>query len=510
MIMINKKGIGPVIASGLLLVVAVVAVVGFQTWFQTYSSSTFVTVEQRSANSVGGTQIESIIGSELYFKNSGTSNITINSVKVNGNDCSVFVNASSGVNTIILGNNCTQNLSNSKSEIVIYTDKGIFNEYFYYTGVVSAGSSSVVVTGPDLTFLGVEVWNITWDHGSGEYGTGIAVDNSNNIFVTGYYWGISVIDILTFKYDSNGVQLWNISYDGGSYDYSTDLAVDTNGDLYMSGYTTNAGYRDWYVVKYNGTDGSPIWNVTYDQGIGDDEAYTIDVDSLNGIVYVGGMVKTANPSVFGWKYAKYNSTTGQLLGGSQSNGVANPSIRGIGVRSDGGFCHATRTDIWANFGYWTQCYNSTGSTLWTKTYNPTTGDELISGLAIDNSDNVYVTGTINPGSEDWFTIKYNSSGSEIWNATYNAGNWNFPYDITTDSFDNVYVTGKSYLGANAWDYYTIKYNGTDGSILWNGSYNVGSEDSAVGIVIDSLDNVYIAGTSFSATTNRDYATVKYD
>ena len=46
--MLFKKAIGPVVASALLLVVAVVAVVGFQGWFNNYSSGMFSNTETQS------------------------------------------------------------------------------------------------------------------------------------------------------------------------------------------------------------------------------------------------------------------------------------------------------------------------------------------------------------------------------------------------------------------------------------------------------------------------------
>ena len=41
----NKKGIGPVVAVSLLIVVSVVALFGFQNWFNQYSSEMYVDVE---------------------------------------------------------------------------------------------------------------------------------------------------------------------------------------------------------------------------------------------------------------------------------------------------------------------------------------------------------------------------------------------------------------------------------------------------------------------------------
>jgi len=64
---IFKKAISPVIATALLLIVAVIAVVGFQIWFGTFSSGLFVKTQTQSSNSVSNTQIENLIGNSLYF-----------------------------------------------------------------------------------------------------------------------------------------------------------------------------------------------------------------------------------------------------------------------------------------------------------------------------------------------------------------------------------------------------------------------------------------------------------
>jgi len=134
--MFNKKAISPVVATALLLVVAVVSVVGFQTWFNTYSSTIFTNVEQKSTSNFD-TGIENLIGSTLYFKNGGSSNITILSVKVGSNDCLINGSYSTGMNIISLGNNCTLNLTTSTPEIFVLTDTKVFSEKIFVSGLVS-------------------------------------------------------------------------------------------------------------------------------------------------------------------------------------------------------------------------------------------------------------------------------------------------------------------------------------------------------------------------------------
>ncbi len=65
----SKKCISPIVATALLLVVAVTAVVGFQNWFGTYSTNILSGVESSSANDVRTSQIETIVGNSLYIKN---------------------------------------------------------------------------------------------------------------------------------------------------------------------------------------------------------------------------------------------------------------------------------------------------------------------------------------------------------------------------------------------------------------------------------------------------------
>ncbi|MCB9370706.1 SBBP repeat-containing protein [Candidatus Woesearchaeota archaeon] len=106
-------------------------------------------------------------------------------------------------------------------------------------------------------------------------------------------------------------------------------------------------------------------------------------------------------------------------------------------------------------------YDSSGNELWNITYD-SGNDEWASGVTVDSSDNVYVTGeSYNGADNDVLTLKYDSSGNEIWNVTYDSGNDDSgAYGIAVDSSDNVYVTGYSDNGAN-WDYLTLKYD-TDG------------------------------------------------
>ena len=61
--------------------------------------------------------------------------------------------------------------------------------------------------------------------------------------------------------------------------------------------------------------------------------------------------------------------------------------------------------------------------------------------------------------QHYCTIKYDKNGNELWVATYNgpANGSDEAYAIAVDDHDDVYVTGSSYTTDDDLDYCTVKY-----------------------------------------------------
>ncbi len=128
-----KKTISPVVATALLLVVVVVSVVGFQTWFGIFSSNMFSKTQIQSNDATDGTLgIETLIGNILYIKNGISDNLTINSLKIGGTICNLTnqVNLSLGMNEINV-TSCVSNLSTNTPNIVLITNNKIIDKQVY-------------------------------------------------------------------------------------------------------------------------------------------------------------------------------------------------------------------------------------------------------------------------------------------------------------------------------------------------------------------------------------------
>ncbi|MCA9486383.1 hypothetical protein H6501_00135 [Candidatus Woesearchaeota archaeon] len=100
----KKKAISPVVATALLLVVAVVAVVGFQAWYNSFQSSKLADAEQQSNSGVELEILRLDTDGTVWVKNSGGSNVSIQQSpsKITTADGTEVTSCSDNSSTIVL------------------------------------------------------------------------------------------------------------------------------------------------------------------------------------------------------------------------------------------------------------------------------------------------------------------------------------------------------------------------------------------------------------------------
>jgi len=344
-----------------------------------------------------------------------------------------------------------------------------------HTGnVYVAGSSLGSGTSSDYATLkyapnGNTLWIRRYDgpDSSFEIANALAVDDSGNVYVTGESPGVGTNDdYATIKYAPNGDSLWVARYNGpGNFiDQAQAVAVDDSGNVYVTGYSWSTTSIDYATIKY-APNGDSLWVRRYDGPAGgDDRAVQLAVDGV-GNVYVTG---ESPGSGTGFDYAtiKY-APNGDSLWVRRYNGPANGDDRTEAVAlDDSGNVFVTGLSLGSGsgFDYATIKYAPSGDTVWVRRYNgpPGSSSDQAFALAIDDSGNAYVTGrSFGSGTSfDYATINYAPNGDSLWVKRYN-GPGNGPdraLAVAADGSANVYVTGGITGSGTGLDFATIKYS----------------------------------------------------
>jgi hypothetical protein len=348
----------------------------------------------------------------------------------------------------------------------------------------------------------------------------IAVDDSGNVYVTGVSVGSGTSgDYATIKYHPDGDTAWIRRYNGAGNgnDVAEAIAVDDSGSVYVTGGgLAGVSSRDYITIKYH-PNGDTAWLRVYDApGNATDEASAMAVDG-SGNVYITGRSEGGG-TLNDYATIKYLSN-GDTAWVRRYNGPGNGDDRAKALVVDGSgnsYVTGQSEGSGSSDDYATIKYYPNGDTDWVRRYDgPANGSDVAVGIAVDDSGNVYVTGygDSTGSNQDYATIKYDSSGNELWVKRYDCANGtDEPTAIAVDGSNNIYVTGWSGCGGvTGFDYVTIKYY-PNGDTAWLRKYHGPveyGEDYAYALAVDSSENVYVTGESMGDGTNYDYCTIKY-
>ncbi len=322
---------------------------------------------------------------------------------------------------------------------------------------------------------------------------GVAVDSSDNIYITGTSKGINVFgssvtsgntdNIFVVKLNSSGVVQWVYTAGRQGRDRGRKIALDSSGNVYVVGYyqqtvdfgggdvTSNQSF-DAFLLKLNSS-GTFQWVKSYGGSFGNDLGRDVAIDSSDNIYMLGAFRTTVD---FGG-------------GDVTSNGNADVFL----VK-----------------------FNSSGVFQWVYTAGGT-GDDGVRALALDSGDNPYITGnfasTVNFGggnttaanSNDLFILKLNSSGAYQNIYTSNIDTTTKAKGLFIDSSGNIYATGTfqntvNFGGGNITtsgkDIYLLKLNSSF-AFQWVKRFAVdnGEAGPAIGtaVTVDEDGNVYSVG-----------------
>jgi surface protein len=361
----------------------------------------------------------------------------------------------------------------------------------------------------------------------------IDVDNAGNVYITGLFYGTvdfdpnasafnlasaGSADAFILKLNTDGDFVWAVRAGGTQYEQALDIAVDNAGNTFTTGYFTGTAdfdpgvgtvnltpdVQDVFVLSLDNT-GSFQWAKKFG-GLQTDRGRTIGIDGAGDVVITG-------------RFSGYTASFDFDPG---------PSITTLSPNTT-----TTSLDI-----YIAKLNSTTGNIIWAKAIAGTL-DDADEGIAIDNLDNILLTGyfqsttDFDPGAGTFnltavgqrspFIVKLASSGDFVWaKAFLNSSAVGSPDSrgdaITTDAVGNIYASGQfqrtidfdpgpgvfNLVALGQSDAYVTKLD-ANGNFVW--AYKIGSTnfDFALGIAITASGEVYAAG-SFALTADFDPGT----
>jgi len=264
---------------------------------------------------------------------------------------------------------------------------------------------------------------------------------------------------------------WWKTYGGPYNDNGTSGQQTTDGGYIVAGWTEGFGPGSYsvYLIKTN-TSGDTLWTRTCG-GPQDDVGFSVQ-QTADGYIIAGWTRSfgAENKDVCLIKTdASGDTTWTRTYGGPGDDG-------GYSVQqtSDGGFVIAGYTYSFGagSSGAYLVKTNSTGDTLWTRTYGGTRDD--VGYSAQQTTDGGYViagrTQSVGAGNEDVYLIKTNTSGDTLWTRTYGGTDYDGGRSVQQTADGGYIITGYTHSsGAGSGDVYLIKTNAS-GDTLWTRAY----------------------------------------
>ena len=327
------------------------------------------------------------------------------------------------------------------------------------SNIIVYGNSTSLVSFSDITAIKYSPsGDLLWQTMFNGFGNSVdecksaIIDSDGNSYVTGFTADTNqVVKIVTIKIAGNGDLLWSKVFLPPAYNQGmgTGIAKDQNNNIYTSGFLRRANGTNTIVTLKYSDNGNLLGTSYFNFSAGSSETpVTICCDN-SGSVYILGSTNI-NGGVNDLLILKYSSSLSLLW-----QKVISGSAAGNDIPVQMSLSNDNKLNIAASvsnntggldFGIYRLDTNST--VLMQYYYNGTGNDQDIPyALTSDISNNIYVTGSSRNydtlGSEDFYTMKLSPMGSLIWGKRYNGSGEGLDYgaSIDVDNRGNVFVGG---------------------------------------------------------------------
>ncbi|MFW9947029.1 MAG: binary toxin-like calcium binding domain-containing protein [Candidatus Odinarchaeota archaeon] len=310
--------------------------------------------------------------------------------------------------------------------------------------------------------LGNSQWGSIWGSNKDDYGDEVVTDNIGNVYVmgtTGNYLA-ERSDIILSKINNSGIIQWNIKWGSAIYNWGRGIDIDDSGNIYVAGITNDiaTGKGDLCFIKFDNS-GNIIWNKTYG-GIESDYCEQIILDDYGNIYAIG--------STYSYGLGDCNiyllklNNSGNLEWYTTWGGVQNEYGEGIVLDSLGNIYIVGTYSMYQN-GYYNDLlllkFDNAGIIQWNVSWGGIDSD-YGKKVTLDDLGNLFVLGntkSYGSGGYDACILKFDDSGHIEWETTWGGVYDDYGMDLTFDSIGNLYITGSTESYSQDYDLMLIKY-----------------------------------------------------
>lgn len=307
---------------------------------------------------------------------------------------------------------------------------------------------------------------------------------------------------------------WNRTWGGNYEQYASDIALDSLDNIFLVGWTWNFETKnDMCLVKYDNA-GNYQWHRIWG-GNNRDSGRAIAIDSSDNIYIVGTTLSfgAGGRDMFLVKYDHFGVQQWNCTwGGSDWDWGFTIALDSLGYIFLAG---STSSFGAGSFDFCLIKYDDTGGQLWNRTWGGISSDRCMA-IAIDTSNNIYLSGdtsSFETDSYDFCLVKFSNTGDCQWNRTWGEGSRDECFAVAVDSSDNIYLTGDTWsIDASSYDFCLVKYS-SSGDYQWNRTWGGIYNDQCFAMAIDTSDNIYLAGytnVDLGPSCNSDICLVKYN
>ncbi|MCB0727351.1 MAG: T9SS type A sorting domain-containing protein [Ignavibacteriae bacterium] len=288
----------------------------------------------------------------------------------------------------------------------------------YVTGESYGGtSSSYDYATVKYNSDGVQQWVARYN-GTGssvDAAVAVCVDDQQNVYVTGQSTGKgSSVDYVTIKYNSSGAEQWVARYNGpaNDIDKGTCIRVNNSGDVYVTGFSRGIGtIYDYTTIKYD-NQGNEQWVRRFNgTANSSDIPSDMDIDNQGNVIITGVTNSDVNGFQSDYATLKYDPS-GNLLWTSIYNGTANnnDSATALIIDDEGNvFVTGKSSGTGTSFDCVTIEYNQSGSQKYLTRYNRDgISNDFANSISLDSFKDAYITGgsALSESYLDLLAVKY--------------------------------------------------------------------------------------------------------